>query len=69
MSLPKWLADQVASAQADEEPDGTTWSAYATTEGGGLALLAGAHDKADAQRFLDESGHTGLVAPSPRKKT
>ncbi|MCX5207585.1 hypothetical protein OG897_40050 [Streptomyces sp. NBC_00237] len=67
MPLPGWLASQIATAQAETENDGTTWSAYVTTEDG-LAAIAGAHDRDHAQRWLDESGRTGLVAPSRRTR-
>lgn len=63
--LPTWLTSQIAAAQAEADDDGTTWSVYVTREGGGLAQLASAHDRADAQRWLDESGRTGLIAHSP----
>ncbi|WP_405873047.1 hypothetical protein [Streptomyces sp. NBC_00005] len=65
MSLPDWLNSQVAAAQAEGEADGTTWTVYVTTDDG-LAQIAGAHDRDDAQRWLDESGCTGLVARSPK---
>ncbi|MFI6689112.1 hypothetical protein [Streptomyces sp. NPDC050485] len=65
MSLPAWLTSQITAAQAETEGDGTTWSAYATTDDG-LAQIAGAHDRDHAQSWLDESGRTGLVAPSRR---
>jgi hypothetical protein len=63
MSLPTWLTDQIAAARAAEDADGTAWSVYATTPHG-LVLLAGAHDRADAQRYLDESKRVGPIAPS-----
>jgi hypothetical protein len=65
MTLPTWLKSQLAAAQAEAGPDGTAWSVYVTTDNG-VVLLAGAHDRADAQRWLDESRMTGLVAHSPR---
>jgi hypothetical protein len=65
MTLPTWLNSQIAAAQAEAGADGTTWSVYVTTDNG-VVLLAGAHDRADAQRWLDESRMTGLVAHSPR---
>lgn len=65
MGLPTWLKSQITAAQAEADADGTTWSVYVTT-GDGLSQLAGAHDREDAQRWLDESGRTGVVALSPR---
>lgn len=66
MTLPTWLESQIAAAQAEAGADGTTWSVYVTTANNGVVLLAGAHDRADAQRWLDESRLNGLVAHSPR---
>ncbi|MGW2425550.1 hypothetical protein ACWC0C_40995 [Streptomyces sp. NPDC001709] len=65
MALPAWLTSQITAVQAETEGDGTTWSAYATTDDG-LVRIAGAHDRDHAQRWLDESGRTGLVAPCRR---
>ena len=65
MALPGWLTSQITAAQAEGEADGTTWTAYVTTDDG-LAQMAGAHDREHAQRRLDEPGRTGLVAPSPQ---
>ncbi|MFJ2745374.1 hypothetical protein ACIO3O_37590 [Streptomyces sp. NPDC087440] len=65
MTFPAWLTSQITTAQAETENDGTTWSAYVTTKDG-LAAIAGAHDRDHAQRWLDESGRTGIVAPSRR---
>ncbi|NUK94018.1 hypothetical protein HRW16_19705 [Streptomyces lunaelactis] len=65
MGLPAWLTSQITAAQIEADADGTTWSVYVTTDNG-LAQLAGAHDRDDAQRWLDESGRTGVVALSPR---
>lgn len=67
MPLPAWLSSQLEAAQAETESDGTTWSAFATTDDG-LVPIVGAHDEEHAQRWLDESGRTGLVAPSRRAK-
>ncbi|MFI1169866.1 hypothetical protein ACH4UM_41630 [Streptomyces sp. NPDC020801] len=64
-TLPTWLRSQITAAQAEAGADGTTWSVYVATDGG-LVLLAGAHDRDHAQRWLDESGKTGLVARSPK---
>ncbi len=65
MSLPKWLTSQISAAQAEGDDDGTAWSVYVTTDEG-LAQAAGAHDREHAQKWLDESRYTGVVAPSPR---
>ncbi|MFE3685386.1 hypothetical protein ACFXPM_19350 [Streptomyces sp. NPDC059095] len=65
MPLPAWLTSQITAAQAETDGDGTTWSAYVTTDDG-LTQIAGAHDRDHAQRWLDESGRTGIVAPSRR---
>ncbi|MCC9708194.1 hypothetical protein E4N62_24815 [Streptomyces sp. MNU76] len=65
MPLPAWLDSQLAAAQAETENDGTTWSAFVTTDDG-LAPIVGAHDQEHAQRWLDESGGTGFVARSRR---
>ncbi|MFE7948247.1 hypothetical protein [Streptomyces sp. NPDC057426] len=67
MPLPAWLTSQITAAQAETEGDGTTWSAYATTDDG-LVQVVGAHDRDHAQRWLDESGRIGLVAPSRRER-
>lgn len=53
MTLPTWLKSQLTAAQAEAGADGTAWSVYVTTDNG-VVLLAGAHDRADAQRWLDE---------------
>jgi hypothetical protein len=67
MALPAWLTSQIAAAQAEAEGDGTMWSAYVTADDG-LAQIVGAHDRDHAQLWLDESGRTGLVAPSSRAR-
>jgi hypothetical protein len=67
VALPAWLTSQIIAAQTETDGDGTTWSAYATTDDG-LVQIVGAHDRDHAQRWLDESGRTGIVAPSrPRR--
>ncbi|MEV5784552.1 hypothetical protein AB0L42_26615 [Streptomyces sp. NPDC052287] len=67
MALPAWLQGQLTAAQTETENDGTTWSAFVTTDDG-LAPIVGAHDREHAQQWLDESGRTGLVAQSRREK-
>ncbi|MBY8889104.1 hypothetical protein K7472_30295 [Streptomyces sp. PTM05] len=62
MALPAWLTSQIAAAQAEADAH-AQWSAFALTDDG-LAQLVSAHDRADAQRWLEESGRTGIVAPS-----
>jgi hypothetical protein len=64
MPLPAWMRSQLDAAQAADEPADTTWSVYLTT-GQGLVETAGAHDREHAQRFLDDSGRTGIVALGP----
>jgi hypothetical protein len=68
VTWPTWLTSQITAAQAETEPDGTTWSVYVTTTEG-LAQVAGAHDREHAQRWLNESRFTGVVARSPRKSS
>ncbi|WAU78338.1 hypothetical protein O1Q96_00370 (plasmid) [Streptomyces sp. Qhu-G9] len=67
MPLPPWLNSQITAAQAETEGDGTTWSVLVTAADG-LAPIAGAHDREHAQRWLDQSGRTGLVAPSSSRR-
>lgn len=68
MPLPKWLTSQITAARADGDADRTTWTVYVTTDDG-LAQAAGVHDREHAQRWLDDSGRTGLVARSPQNTT